>query len=564
MWPVYLSINELPFVERTKRENLLIIGLWFGQQKPNANNYFHKFYHQLKKLSTGINITLANDQIIKIKAVLLIGTCDLPAKCRFLNFTYYNGTYDCPSCLWPGETYRLTDDGSSHTHVYPYTPDPEMRTSGACLIFAEVALNNDSPHMGVKGPCALSKLMPNFIAGTAIDQMHCIFGGVVKKLLSLWIDVSNRNEPYSLVDTSEIINSRLIAIKPPSFVHRMPRTIDDLVHWKASELKNWFFYYSISVMTGIMQPEYLEHFSLLVAGISILNFDSITDANVNMTSNLLNKFVREFELKYGLKNCSINIHLILHLPQSVLTLGPLWANDCFGYEDLNGQYLNAINGTRHIDSQIIRSHNQQLKLHRFFDQLPEGKIKDFCFKRKQNSKICEQLQEGCYTIGTYKTYDDNYEIPNYVEQAVEHLLPARKIEGYSRLLKNSKLYVSEQYTRAIQTTSSYILYRDHTGYHLGSILCFIKFNYCQCRNRHNCLNHRVSVHQAVIQSLSSKRVFKTEDDHNVQYEISYLYKCLRMNNFVSISIDQLISVCFEIKIENDLYIAIPVNSNNNE
>lgn len=257
MWPVNLSINELPFEERTKRENLLMIGLWFGPQKPNANNYFHKFYHQFKKLSTGVDIILANDQTIKIKAVLLMGTCDLPAKCQFFNFTYYMGAYGCPSCLWPGETYHLTDDRGSHTHVYPYTPDPEMRTSNACLTFAEIALNSDSPHMGVKGPCALSKLMPDFIAGTAIDQMHCIFGGVVKKLLSLWFDVSNRNEPYSLVDTSKIINRRLTAIKPPSFVHRMPRTIDDLLHWKASKLKNWFFYYSLPVMTEIMQREYL-------------------------------------------------------------------------------------------------------------------------------------------------------------------------------------------------------------------------------------------------------------------------------------------------------------------
>lgn len=303
---------------------------------------------------------------------------------------------------------------------------------------------------------------------------------------------------------------------------------------------------------------------MLVAEISILNFDSITNVDVDIASNLLNKFLREFELIYGLKNCSINIHQTVHLPQSVLTLGPLWTNDCFGYEDLNGQYLSAINGTRHIDSQVIRSHNQQLKLHRFFDQLPEGKMKDFCFKRKQNSEICEKLQEGCYTIGTYKTYDDDYKIPNYVEQAVGHLLPARKIEEYSRLLKNTKLYVSERYTRAIQTSSSYILYRDNTGYHLGSILCITKLNYCQCRNQNDCPNHQVSVHQAIIEKLSSKRVFTMEGDQNVQYIISYLYKCSRMNNFISISIDQLISVCFGIGIENDLYIAMPVNSNSKE
>ncbi|XP_044582705.1 uncharacterized protein LOC123263800 [Cotesia glomerata] len=442
MWPVYLSINELPFAERTKRENeLLLLGLWFGSEKPNANNYFNKFYKQLKNLSEGIQITLADNQIIEVKAVLLIGTCDVPAKCQFFNFTYFMGSYGCPSCLWPGETYHLPPDGSSHTHVYRYTLDPQIRTSRKCVTFARLALNDGSPHMGVKGPCALSKLMPDFIVGTAIDQMHCVFGGVVKKLLSLWFDPSNRGEPYSLIDMSNIINNRLINIKPPSFVHRMPRSTEDLVHWKASELKNWFFYYALPVMQEVMQQEYLEHFSLLVAGIALLNLDSITNAEINMASNFLHKFVREFENLYGLKNCSINLHLLIHLPKCVLALGPLWANDCFRYEDLNGQYLNVIHGTRHIDSQVVRSHYQQLKVQKFFEQLPEGRMKDFCTKQKHNNKICDRLQDRCYTVGTYKIFNETYRIPNSVQQALRNLLPVRKIAEYFRLLKDSKLCV---------------------------------------------------------------------------------------------------------------------------
>lgn len=258
-------------------------------------------------------------------------------------------------------------------------------------------------------------------------------------------------------------------------------------------------------MNGVMQPVYYEHFSLFVAGISLLNSDSISNIDVNVASNILHKFVSEFEVLYGVKNCSINVHLIIHLPKCVLALGPLWANDCFRYEDLNGQYLNVINGTRHIDSQIVRSHNQQLKLQKFFDELPEGKIKDFCIKQKHNNKICERLQDSCYTIGSYKTYNDDYMIPNNVQLALENFLPAPKIQEYLRFLKDGKLYVSERYTRALQTSSSYALYRDHTGYHLGSIICFVKLSYCQCINENNCLNHRSPVHQVIIQTLLSEK-----------------------------------------------------------
>ncbi|XP_044588794.1 uncharacterized protein LOC123267975 [Cotesia glomerata] len=344
----------------------------------------------------------------------------------------------------------------------------------------------------------------------------------------------------------------------------MPRTIEDLLHWKASELKNWFFYYSLPVLEGVMQREYFDYFSLFIAGISFLNLDSITNGNVNMASNLLHKFVREFEVMYRLKNCSINVHLILHLPDCVIALGPLWARECFAYEDLNGQYLNVIKGTRHIDSQTLRSHNQKLKLQRFFDELLEGKIKDFCLKRKYNNKICERLKEGCYTIGSYKIYNDNYIIPDFVQQAIANLLMPQKIQEYLRLLKNSQLYVSERYGRVKQTSSSYALYRDHIGYHLCSILCSVKLSYCECVNEEGCLNHQVPIHRAIIQTFSSERIFEVKGDQNLEYGISYIYKCLKMNNFLSMSIDQLISVCFEIKIEDDLYVAITVNSNNSE
>lgn len=81
----------------------------------------------------------------------------------------------------------------------------------------------------------------------------------------------------------------------------MPCTIEDLLQWKASELKNWSFYYYLPVLEGVMQGEYFDHFSLFIAGISLLNSESITHENVNKASNLLHKFVREFEVMYGLK-----------------------------------------------------------------------------------------------------------------------------------------------------------------------------------------------------------------------------------------------------------------------
>jgi hypothetical protein len=39
IWPIYLVINELPIHIRFKMENVILLGLWFGKQKPNMNSF---------------------------------------------------------------------------------------------------------------------------------------------------------------------------------------------------------------------------------------------------------------------------------------------------------------------------------------------------------------------------------------------------------------------------------------------------------------------------------------------------------------------------------------------
>lgn len=46
-WPVYLVINELPYKERFRKENLIIVKLWFGDKKPNANLFLISAYDEV-------------------------------------------------------------------------------------------------------------------------------------------------------------------------------------------------------------------------------------------------------------------------------------------------------------------------------------------------------------------------------------------------------------------------------------------------------------------------------------------------------------------------------------
>lgn len=552
IWPVYLTINELPYKLRIRKENIVLVGLWFGSNKPSANHFMYKFRPKFETLLRGQIITLLG-QNITVRGIILAGTCDLPAKAQFLNMMQYNGEFGCNHCKDKGESFTHPITGGT-SRVYRYNRYPVMRTSAETLENANQALQNKHPVNGVKGPCALSKLMPDFIQGTAIDYMHCIFSGVVKKLLHFWFDCSFSSEPFSLYALSGVVDSRLICIKPPKFVHRMPRTVSDLCHWKASELKMWFFYYSVVILEGIMNPIYFRHYLLLVSGISLLNSSCVTVKSVEDAERLLHEFVRECPTLYGIQFCSINVHQILHLPDCVRRLGPLWVYSCFPYEDINGKILKLVHGTTHIESQIASAHIFLIKMRRKLDELPEGPIRDFITDFKHHVKINERIAVGCYSVGSYKRI---LRLSLYIQQAlINSNLPLENVHTYLRLLKDSKLFISEMYDKAKSTFSSCVVYEKNREEKLGVIHCFVKISDCVCGDHCLCEGE----HFAIITEMVKDGMFHVRGDAELRVKLSHLHKCHRGNVIAAIPLASLKSVCVHIKVDNQSVIGQVINS----
>lgn len=238
MWPVYLVINELPFKMRMAKENTLLAAIWYGQQKPDFAMFFDSLTSSLTKMKRGIPVKLPSEAQIFVQGILLYGTCDLPAKADCLNLMHHNSKYGCPVCLCTSKN-ATTADGT--TRIFRYSQEISPRTSDDHETFGNEAIQSNQAVMGVKRPTLLSKLMPDVMKGSAIDKMHCVDDGCIKKLFTLWFDVVHRREPFLLYDVIDLIDARLSSIKPPKFVHRMPRSVSELLHWKASEFRLWFF-----------------------------------------------------------------------------------------------------------------------------------------------------------------------------------------------------------------------------------------------------------------------------------------------------------------------------------
>lgn len=415
-WSIYVSINELPCEERKNKNNTLLLGLWYGEKKSHFNTFIYPSRSIFEKLFTGIKVVLPNRNEIIVRAVVLMVVCDLPAKCECLNFVQFNGKYGCPVCFSIGEVIQIAP--RSHIQVCPYTDQFELRTSRRC---EELALHATphNPQFGVKGYTALSKLMPDFLGAMCIDRMHAVDAGVIKKLLTLFFHVSHSNDRFSLNGRINDINSRLLMIKPPKFIHRIPRTTNDLIHWKVSELKSFYYYYSIAVFEGIMSIEYFNHYLLLVISMFILSADKISHLMIDVAEDLLRRFVREFSELYGIRYLSIDVHLLLHMSYAVRQTGPLWAHTCYEYEDMNGEMLNLIHGTRCIGSQVVNGHSYSIKMVKYVEKIRNENVKKFCLNKKKQSFINEKIFDDCYSVGVYKLLD---KIPDLIMTAMRNSL----------------------------------------------------------------------------------------------------------------------------------------------
>ena len=281
LWPLYLLINELPYKQRVLKENSILAGLWFGEEKPNMSFYLKPIVEELIILENR-GIEVRSPHVSKpfiCKVVLLAGSCDLPAKCIVLNSVQYNGYYGFAKCLQPGKM-ACTNSECGHTHVYPFDrsdPVGPKCTASNHTLDARKAHEDNMTVNGVKGPTWLMKLQYyDIIAGTAVDYMHCALLGVTKYLLGLWFNSEHNKENFYIGRSVLLVDKRLKEITPPSVISWKPRAISEhFKYYKASELRSFLLYYSLPVLSGILSLEYWNHFMLLSTSIYILLQSSI-------------------------------------------------------------------------------------------------------------------------------------------------------------------------------------------------------------------------------------------------------------------------------------------------
>lgn len=360
IWPVYLLINELPIVQRKKRNCVLFYGVWISCRKPKMWSFLKPLYEELNKLGKkGFECTDFYGNIFDCQCFLLTCTCDLPARAIVYNCNQFNGEFSCWFCLQKGETFKHESGGISH--IYPYQellkdPPRTPETVNRDVELASTKIRNKESKPTVNGHKGKFWFMylNNFdpIYSCVVDYMHGICLGVCKQLLTLWFDKKNKTETYSFFAKRNDINFFLTKITPTLFVTRIPKSLDELIHWKSSEFRNVLLYWGIPISKNVISQEYFVHFCLLARSFFILSKEGINDNELQVAEAALFLFVENFQTLYGERFMTLNVHQLVHLTDCVRHTGPLYVNNCFIFEDLNGFIVKHIHGTQGVDTQI--------------------------------------------------------------------------------------------------------------------------------------------------------------------------------------------------------------------
>ena len=328
-----------------------------------------------------------------------------------------------------------------------------QRTAAETFNHMQLSLTSPNPVFGIKAPSCLINLQKfNIISGFVPDSMHCVSQGVAQQLTAYW---DSSNMPYSLTKQDiSAIDIMINNIKVPNQITRLSRGITDRKWWNAREWKNWIFYYSIPVLLCFPHMLiFVQHWALLVEAFYILNQDSITRAQLNYADNLLKRFVVYTEVHYSKSSMTYNIHQLLHLTQSVVDWGPLWAHSEYDFESNNGNLLRQIHAAKGVIHQLCRSltmSQSELILLEHFATKPPTSVHSFI------SYLDTKSFQKSVKFGHSRYFGPNYPTK---QKWIDQLRLSGSTRTFKKMIKDNCVYMSHKRKR-LRSDNAHALIAD--------------------------------------------------------------------------------------------------------
>lgn len=375
LWLILFYQCYLKPSNRYKPSNVLMIASHFGNKKPDMKTFFYPFLKQMREIQDKGGFYITHKEIKHQFMPLIIGACcDLPAKAELQGMTGHSGRFACGYCLHPGIPIKENDDKKSVIRYTKSSNDDQLRSHNNIIqVYREL---HSKPINGIKSvSCMVAASQFDLVNGFVIDPMHCVYLGVVKKLVHLWLDSKYHLKPFYISKKNQVIlSNRLVKLKPPSEIMRRPRSLFSRNDFKANEFRGLLLYFMRFALVGLHDMKYIRHFQLFCSSIYSLSKETVSEINIQNAHVNLNEFADNFEILYGKSNITINLHLIRHLTTVVKNLGPLWAYTAFGFEAKNGIIAKANTCTNNILQQLAWKYTIKLNRNNIGENIGEFSI----------------------------------------------------------------------------------------------------------------------------------------------------------------------------------------------
>lgn len=181
--------------------------------------------------------------------------------------------------------------------------------------------------------------------------MHLALEGEAKRRLTKLFLSPSAVASANVTDLS----FRLLNTKVPHSFHRKPRPLEEIVKWKASEFHVFLLYLSLPLLRDYLPPPQFYHFSLFVSAMQLLNSDSISQRDIELSQIMLDTYHRLQSSIHGDAEDTYTVHGLTHLPEQVKKHGPLILHSGFVFKAMISFLKRQFHGTRGIIHQIIEN-----------------------------------------------------------------------------------------------------------------------------------------------------------------------------------------------------------------
>ena len=122
-------------------------------------------------------------------------------------------------------------------------------------------------------------------------------------------------------------------------------------------------FFSLVSLKGVLPPEHYSCWRLYVHACQILCSRTLSVRSLLKADDLLTEFCISFVTLYGREKTTPNMHMHLHLKDSILDYGPVYAFWLFSYERYNGILGAVPTDNRTIEVQLMKRFifDQQLR-----------------------------------------------------------------------------------------------------------------------------------------------------------------------------------------------------------